>query len=399
MRILYLTDGVPYPLTTGALRHYFLTSELAHRHDVTMVSMAQSDVSAGDRAAIEAFARLVVIPPARGHRLARPMQAAGRVLGWPSEPAQVRALAQVVRQLAAEEPYDVVVVSGKRTAGVLDRRLRIPVVSDMCDATSSRILGAMSLLPSAQKPRAWLQYQHVRRLERTMLRWSQRVCLATARDRDEVRRLHGWLDSTMTVVPNAVDHAYWQRSGRKLGADRIIFTGKMDYLPNEDAALHLARSIFPIVQRELPAVTLHLVGRDPTPAVRSLEGNPAVRVKGYVDDMRPHLEAASVFAAPLRMGAGIQNKLLEALSMEVPTVASTLAIEGLRAADGTAPPIAAADNPARFGELLITAIRSARADPRPHGEGRAYVERYFHWSRSAASLEDAIDEARRLAAA
>jgi len=109
-------------------------------------------------------------------------------------------------------------------------------------------------------------------------------------------------------------------------------------------------------------------------------------VTGFVPDVRPFLDAASVFAAPLRFGAGIQNKLLEALAMELPVVASTLAIDGLRVGEA-APPAVVADVPATMADRIVEALETVRADPTPNSAGRAYVESWFRWETSGRLLD------------
>jgi glycosyltransferase involved in cell wall biosynthesis len=109
-------------------------------------------------------------------------------------------------------------------------------------------------------------------------------------------------------------------------------------------------------------------------------------VTGFVPDVRPYLEAASVFAAPLRFGAGIQNKLLEALAMELPVVASTLAIDGLRVGEAT-PPAVVADDAAAMADRIVETLETVRADPTPNAAGRAYVDSWFRWETSGRLLD------------
>jgi glycosyltransferase involved in cell wall biosynthesis len=115
-------------------------------------------------------------------------------------------------------------------------------------------------------------------------------------------------------------------------------------------------------------------------------------VTGRVDDVRPYLERASVFAAPLRFGAGIQNKVLEAMAMEVPVVASTLAADGLRLDEGSSPPIEIADDPATVAAGIVRHLRAAEAGAAPAGDERRFVSSYFSWEASGAVLETVLLE-------
>ena len=209
----------------------------------------------------------------------------------------------------------------------------------------------------------------MRRIEARIVRRAAHVMFASERDRLLI--MGAATTPEASIVPNGVDLAFWRRTALTLGRDRIVFTGAMHYPPNVDAALVLANQVLPLVRRRLPEVSLDIVGRDPAPALLAIADRPGVRVTGYVPDVRPYLDGASVFAAPLRFGAGIQNKLLEALAMEVPVVASTLAIDGLRVGR-EAPPAAVADDPSTHGRPDRRRRRGGATGPR--GSAR--------WSRS-----------------
>src|SRR5206468_215326 len=139
----------------------------------------------------------------------------------------------------------------------------------------------------------------------------------------------------------------------------------MEYPPNTDAALYLIEEILPLVQRTVPAAQALIVGRDPPARLRSAGQRPGVTVTGFVDDVRPYLERATVFAAPLRFGAGIQNKVLEAMAMEVPVVASPLAADGLRTEDGAQPPLDVARTTEEFADRIARRLLEAQRDPAP----------------------------------
>ena len=269
-------------------------------------------------------------------------------------------------------------------------------MADVCDATSSRIRGNLHYVSAARFPLLLAEYVEVRRIERALLRRRAHLLFASVRDRDAL------IDPSdlghASVLPNGVDLGYWQRTpGATLGRDEIVFTGGMDYPPNSDAGLLLIREILPLVRTSVPEAHLSIVGRDPTPELVRAGRAPGVTVTGLVPDVRPYLEAAAVFAAPLRFGAGIQNKVLEALAMGVPTVASPNGAGGLVTTDGVHPPltVAPASDPARFAAAIVARLRAADEDQRAPTDGRAFVERYFSWERSG----DLLDRVLRAAAA
>lgn len=394
--ILYITNGFPYPLTSGYLRHYFLIGRLAEAGcRVILLSIAGVDhrpehaTAMADRTQrVEVFAST---DRSRGtrHRWVRRLRRVLPIGG--GDPAGIRLAARAAR-IVGSEPIDAVVFSGRRTDRALATLEDLPVIVDMCDATSLRLGLEMTVADRPRRIALRLQRAQIRRTEARMLARADRLLFASARDRDAL--LQGSPDPRAAIVPNGVDLAYWSRTRPNLGHEEIVFTGAMSYGPNVDAAIRLARHILPLVQRAVPAARLAIVGRDPSPSVVALASLPGVRVTGSVPDIRPYLEDAAVFAAPLRFGAGIQNKLLEAMAMEVPSVVSTIAGDGLRTEAGDLPPIAVIDDDAAFAAALVDILRRVRDDPTPDGAARGFVMRHFSWERCGRVLLDQIDAAR-----
>ena len=153
----------------------------------------------------------------------------------------------------------------------------------------------------------------------------------------------------------------------------------MNYRPNIDAAVFLIEEVFPLVQKAHPEAELLLVGHSPVPALVAAGNRPGVTVTGFVDDVRPYLERAAVFAAPLRFGAGIQNKVLEAMAMEVPVVASPLAADGLNTEDGARPPVKLAQTASEFARLILAELEARETDTTPDIAAREYIQQHFVW--------------------
>lgn len=163
----------------------------------------------------------------------------------------------------------------------------------------------------------------------------------------------------------------------------IVFTGQMDYQPNIDAVTHFAKAILPLVRQAHPAVRFAIVGRAPTPAVRRLAGE-AVIVTGEVPDTRIWLAAAAVCVAPLMLARGIQNKVLEAMAMARPIVASRAAAEGIDHG-GT---IVVVDGDRDFADKVIAALSGPAANP----AARAQVLDRYDWNARLAPLDQLLKD-------
>jgi glycosyltransferase involved in cell wall biosynthesis len=394
MRVLYVTAGFPYPLTSGYLRHYHLIRALAGRgHEITLLSMAAATYLPEHGTALEPYTdRILTFPSSRrsGNRIRKAANRFRRLAGA-SDPS-IRRLGEAAQALVGGSRFDVVLFSGKKTAAALGAFSGLPVVADLCDATSSRLRLTIPHAPPGRRVLLRLECAETSRAERAIVGRASRVTFASQRDLDAFVADHGPLPVPATVLPNGVDVDFWRRSSETLGRDVVVFTGAMDYPPNEDAALQLVESVMPLVRRRIPEAKLLVVGRDPSRRLREAAAAGAATVTGFVDDVRPYLEQASVFAAPLRFGAGIQNKVLEAMAMEVPVVATPLAAGGLYA-DGREPPIRQAETPGALAELLVEALDAARAGAPPAREARRFVTECFSWEASGDRLESLLAEA------
>ena len=391
MRILYLTNGFPYPLTSGYLRHYYLIKELSREHAITLLAIVGPNFAAENVAALEPFTEQVQTFVSTSKAGSLRSKAIGRVrslAGSAQADEAVRKMRAAIERLSSEERFDVVLFSGKRTFPAIQNMPELPLVVDMCDATSTKILGNMRYAKLPRLPVLLLDYAQVRSAERLLIRNAAHLLFATARDREA---LIGRARNHATVVPNGVDLDFWRRSSRERGTDTIVFTGAMEYPPNTDAALYLSEEILPLVRRTVPRAQVLIVGRDPPARLRAVGHRPGVTVTGFVDDVRPYLDRATVFAAPLRFGAGIQNKLLEAMAMEVPVVASPLAADGLRTEDNQRPPVQVAHNRQQFADLICEQLARRASDPAPDAEARRYVAAHFVWSSSAARLDQVVN--------
>jgi len=378
MRILYLTSFFHHPLLGGSQRHYFFARELAKKHEVVLLSCARGPVPVEALADVASFATEVGVfeeRPRNGSRIAR-LRAA--------KEAREQLMADV-RGRVGSDTFDVAVVHGDVLASVLECLGRVPPVYDLCDATSMRLLGSLRYGSRLMAPAYASGYLRLRRLEQRLVRSVEYHAFISPRDRDAVEQA----TPRSAIIPNGVDVDYWTPARDKAsGTPRVVFTGVMRYAPNVDAALQLIDRVLPRLAERIPGVELTIVGREPKQRLLDRAAVSGVTVTGSVDDVRPYLDSAAVFAAPIRFGAGMQNKVLEAMAMELPVVATSLVADGLRLDDGTAPPIVVADGPDEFAAAVAELIASPERCRALGRSGREFVAEHFVWKASAAKLEE-----------
>jgi glycosyltransferase involved in cell wall biosynthesis len=190
-------------------------------------------------------------------------------------------------------------------------------------------------------------------------------------------------------VPTGVDTSFFAPA-REAAVDphRLVFTGSMDWLPNEDAMLYFCREILPRIRRVEPGVTVSIVGRAPTPAVRRLAADPAIEVTGRVEDVRPHIARGAAYIVPLRIGGGTRLKIFEAMSMGRAVVSTSVGAEGLPVADGR--DLLIADDPDRFADAVVRVLRDRDLRAGLERAARRLVVERYDWSAAAAVLEEAL---------
>lgn len=213
-----------------------------------------------------------------------------------------------------------------------------------------------------------------------------RVVTVSTIDRNVLRR--ELPDLGVEVVPNGVDLERFSPSDRSEDdrAQGAVFIGKMDYRPNVDAVEWFCSEILPLVRRTLPEFTFTICGAPTTQAVLALGRLPGVRVTGRVADARSFLDEAAVVVVPLRAGSGTRLKILEALAMARPVVATTLAAEGLETDDDVH--LLLADAPDAFAEHVVRLAEDVVERRRLGRAGRSLVEQRYGWKAAVTRLEE-----------
>jgi sugar transferase (PEP-CTERM/EpsH1 system associated) len=184
-------------------------------------------------------------------------------------------------------------------------------------------------------------------------------------------------------VPTGVDTEYFSpEAGRKPSPLELVFTGALDWMPNEDAIEFFANEVLPLVHREERGATLTVVGRNPTARLKALASRqPALTLAGAVPDVRPYMNRAAAFIVPIRVGGGTRLKIFEAMAMELPVVTTTVGAEGLPVTPGTHAQIA--DTAPDFAAAVVTVLRERERAREMAVRAAAHVRANFGWDRVA----------------
>ncbi len=187
------------------------------------------------------------------------------------------------------------------------------------------------------------------------------------------------------AIPTGVDTAYFAPAGRPQIPARLVFSGSMDWHPNEDAVIYFGESILPKIREQVPDASFAIVGRNPTQKLRDAAERLGMIVTGTVDDVRPYLDEAAVYVVPLRAGSGTRMKIFEALGMAKPVVSTTVGAEGLALSDQKE--FIAADNPEDFAAAVVHLLHDEGRRNELGQAGRALVVERYSWPQVAREFE------------
>jgi sugar transferase (PEP-CTERM/EpsH1 system associated) len=402
MNILVLGSEIPATANmAGSPRLFSLCRSLSARHRLTLVAFSRGPERyqsfRDDPMAAEVFEEIVVLPEAPAHswwrqQVHRLRQEASFVTRSRT-PAYFAAQRQRIRDICARGRFDVVYADGLPVAQyVMAAGLDRPSIIDLHDCftlLASRTMQAESRW--LRKMAVYAESRSIARLERSLSRVFARVITNSSVDEAYLKSLDPTAN-TLTIG-NGVDSAFFDPSDAKPDMAKVVFTGVMDYGPNEDAAVYFGEAILPLIREHHPEVQFWVVGKDPTERVRALAAHPGVRVTGGVPDVRPYLQSAGIFVCPLRFGAGVKNKLLAALAMSKAVVATRLSVEGLDVRENE--DLLLADDPAEFAAKVVQLIENPESARQLGKTGQTAVKAKYSWERSAKLLEDTLQSVAR----
>jgi sugar transferase (PEP-CTERM/EpsH1 system associated) len=397
MRILWLKSDLLLPLDKGGkLRTWHLMRHLARRHEITYLAFAEPDTPPQSVEGMREVAAHVETVPRRDARkgsLRFYADAAAHLVDpLPYAVGKYRSSAfrRRLQALLRERRFDLVVSDFLVPVVNLPRTLPCPSVV-FTHNVESEIWRRHAETSGNPLVRALLRSQHRRMLRfegRALARFDGVLAVSDA-DRAAFDRLYpGAVRQPAYVVPTGVDVEYFDAAPSDPRSRTLVFTGSMDWLPNEDAMVFFAREVLPLIRAEEPDVRLSIIGRTPTPAVRRLADDPAIVVTGRVDDVRPSVREGAVYIVPLRIGGGTRLKIFEAMAMGKAVVSTTVGAEGLPVVNGEH--LLLADEPRGFARAVVRLMRDLDRRRQIEAAARALVVEHYDWSAVAGTLEEAL---------
>ena len=398
MHILWLKTELLHPVDKGGkIRTYNMLKELRRNHRITYLTLDDGSAGAAEReSALEYCHELVCVPqPAREKftagfyaelffNLVSPLPYAIKKY----QSAQMR---RELSQRVTAGDIDLIVCDFLAPAANVPLRLACPTVLFQHNVEAMiwrRHYEVQTNL--VKKAYLFAQWLKMRAFERRMCRQFDSVVAVSTEDREQMQNDYGV--TTVFAVPTGVDTNFFRpRGNEQPNAHNIVFTGSMDWLPNEDAISYFTEQVMPRIKQEIPAATLTVVGRNPYPSLLELaQRDSSIVVTGRVDDVRPYMERAAAYVVPLRIGGGTRLKIYEAMAMEKAIVSTTIGAEGLPVQNGVE--LLLADTPASLAAALVKVLQDKQLAQGLGRRAAATVREKFGWERVAGRFAEICED-------
>jgi len=391
MRVLFVTQLLPYPLDSGGkIRNYYLLRHLSRRHRVTLVSFVRTSEEAALAEELRPFCEAVHTVPLRRSRL-RDLWHLVRSFACRQPFLVARdaspAMARLLQRLHRERPFDVVHVSPVTMTPYALAVSGLRRIVDCDNVMASLMVRMAQALPWWLRPVARLEAQRLSRYEPEIVRNADRALVVSEFDRRSLEGL-GAPQGRLSVVPIGVDTRLPPIRRQTDAPPAILHLGGLNYLPNLEGLRWFLQHVFPRVVERLPDCRLYVVGADPPSDLRDqARSDPRIVVVGHAPHLEPYLERASLLAVPLRSGSGMRVKILEAFARGLPVVTTTLGYEGIEATPGEH--LLVADDPAGFAEAVVRLATDELFARRLTRNARPLVKAKYDWRRVGEALDAA----------
>ena len=387
MKILVALPRFPYPLEKGdKLRAYNQIKELSKNNEIYLFCVSHTKVLPEHVEQLRPYCQdicCVSSPKLVNYKniVRNYLHTKSLQIGyWDSRKAR-KAVKEFVRKVQPDVIYSQMV----RTMPWISR-LPYPKVMDYQDALSMNTERRMDQTRGLWHYILHFEFKMLRSTEYNAFKIFDALTIISEPDSDAIPRPK---NGEIHIIPNGVDFDFFDRTKIPSPAGAapkwdIVFCGNMGYEPNVHAAQYLVKEVMPLVWKEVPGATVLLAGANPKHGVSNLASD-KVSVSGYVVDIRECYAASSIFVAPMLTGSGLQNKLLEAMAMQLPCVTTSIANDSLGARDGSE--VLIGDNAEAFAAHIVSLLRDADKRASLAQSGRQYALDHFSWETSCQQLE------------
>lgn len=386
MKVVVLLSRVPYPLDKGdKLRAYHQVKALSQHHEVILCCLNDSKLHPEAAAELSSFCTEF-----HSIQLSKLQILISLFKGIFSDlPFQVH----YFYQKQAQKKFDNIIdrhlpghlfVQLVRTAKYASKYSFLPSTFDYMDAFSTGVERRIRHTLPGLKTIFTTEARRLKSYEAQVFKYFRNKLIISEQDKQLIQHPD---NHEITVIPNGVDLDFFSPQPQREAEYDLVFVGNMSYPPNVKAAIYLAKEIIPKIHKHNPEVTLHICGVNPTSRVKSLATDKII-IRGRVDDIRDAYAKAHIFIAPMQIGTGLQNKLLEAMAMGIPCITSSMANEALGAEPGRE--ILLGISPTDYAQKVISLLKNPKTAAEIALNGHRFIIKNFSWRRQNQKLLNII---------
>lgn len=386
MKIFVLLPRIPWPLEKGdKLRAYNQIKQLSNNNDVILCAL-NTDRKADKKAAFKALQPYCSSVTFMDISKTSIMLNLAKTFfnGLPLQCGYFynKKIHNKIHRLIEKHNPDMLFGQLLRVAEYI-RHEKTPKTMDYQDVFSMGMKRRSEIASFYMRPFFNMEYKRLRRYEHDIFDDFDVKTIISKQDRDFIDHQN---KDEILIVPNGVDHEYYTPQNQEKKYD-IVFTGNMAYAPNVNAVEYLANHIMPLVWKHLPDAKLYIAGATPDPRVKKVASENII-ISGWLDDMRDAYAQSRIFIAPMRIGTGLQNKLLEAMSMRLPCITTSLANGSLHAEEGKE--ILVGNNEYELADHIVTLLTDKEKTESIAQNGYDFVHRVYDWGMATNIMEEAM---------
>ena len=385
MKILILLSRVPYPLDKGdKLRAFHQIRILAQHHEIILCALNDQPLHPDALKVLRSFCKHVeIIPLSKAGILVNIIKTyfSGKPLqtGYFYNKKTHKKINDLIHEFQPDHIYCQLI----RMAKYVKEEGNILKTIDYMDALSTGMERRIENSPWYLQPFLKMESKRLKKYEKEIFSWFTNKTIIS--EQDKILIDHPEYQK-IVVIPNGVDTGFFEPMQLKKEYD-LVFTGNMNYPPNINSAVFLAKKILPLVKNKYPGVKLLISGINPSSEVLALQSK-NISVTGWIKDIRESYSKSKIFIAPMLIGTGLQNKLLEAMAMGLPCITSQLANNALGAMDGEN--ILIGKNPEEYAKHIFQLLENEDLSQRIAQKGFEFINFHYRWEDSTGLLNQVI---------
>lgn len=389
MKVLHIFPYLPTPANFGgAMRTYHILKHLVENHDVTVAGFSEKgDINLFRQTFPELkgktyFLNRKRINPFRYQQLLSFFTPHSYWYLW----GRSKEFQRMLNDLLKEHDFDIILTEFS-SMGHFKLESNAIRVLDAHNVEYDNFRRMSSLEWSYPRKRFYRrEYEKCHREEIDIFKNQDAIFTTSQRDSELIGRDVDYIPHH--VIPNGVEMSYFRSMESDVEPHSIVFTGAMSYVPNHDGMIYFIESILPLIRNVIPGIKLYIVGGNPPDFLMKYQSDNII-ITGFVDDVRPYIDRASVYVVPLNMGSGTRLKIAEALSMQIPIVTTSVGCEGLDVVDSKH--LLIRDTPVGFAEAVIELINNGELRDKLVTNGYELAGKKYDWNVIGRSMDNAFE--------